>query len=304
VSTVDEIQVDKPTREPVFIDLAGPLDAEAVDKNRRVQSAHVYVIEADGLGLFKIGLSIEFKTRFPTYRTECPVHCWPLFVASVPACDVYEIEKALHERYASRRTKGEWFALTPDDVDGLEAAIRQASNRSVRAMQRELKKLGSIYHSASAKRARDYEAWLSRVQACNGIPTHEYVLDRLQNAAELGETLSMTDLVRSIDRKPQAVHAAVRWLLEAGEVAIVHPLRHPNCGGIRLDEYRRSELMLPDVTCDWEVTWCGTEILVSEPLGEFVPEFFGRSRRPQKTKPWRKSRFRSNIKEIEWTTIT
>jgi hypothetical protein len=304
VSTVDEIQVDKPTREPVFIDLAGPLDAEAVDKNRRVHSAHVYVIEADGLGLFKIGLSIEFKTRFPTYRTECPVHCWPLFVASVPASDVYEIEKALHERYASRRTKGEWFALTSDDVDGLETAIREAANRHVRAIQRELKQISSIYYTASAKRSRDYEIWLSRVQACNAIPTHEYVLDRLQNAQELGEAIRMIDLVRSIDRKPQAIHAAVRWLLEAGEVAIVHPLRHPNYGYFQFDEYRRCDLILPDATCDWEETTYGTEVLVSEPLGQFVPEFFGRSRKPEKEKPRRKQKFRDNTDEIAWTTTT
>ena len=52
----------------------------------------------------------------------------------------------------------------------------------------------------------------------------------------------------------------------------------PDTGEFWFDrQYRLCKLILPDATCDWERT-DGFEILVSEPPGKTVPEFFGVSR--------------------------
>lgn len=292
--------------EPILIDLMSDLVADGADRRIEMRPAHIYVIEADGLGLFKIGLSIDFKIRFPTYKTECPVACRPLIVASVPAVDVYGIERELHKRFAHVRAKGEWFALSPDDLRALPAAIREVARAPLRAAKKEIKEFCSPYDSGRLKSVRREEAWMAKLQQQMAIPTDEYVLDRLRHAAELGERIGMPHLVRSIDRKPQAVHAATRWLIEAGKIAIVHPLRHPKFGSFAFDQYRYCDLIIPDVTCDWEVTSCGTEVQVSEPLGRIVPEYFGLPRndpKPDQAAIDRlpKRKFRQTTAEVNWS---
>ncbi|CCB64493.1 GIY-YIG nuclease family protein [Hyphomicrobium sp. MC1] len=300
LSTVDERRVDEARPDPILLDLMSDVQVEATDKGRLVKTAHIYVIEADGLGLFKIGLSVDFKIRFPTYRTECPVTCWPLYVAIVPDFDVHQIEASLHERFAARRVKGEWFALTSQDVLDLADAIKDAAKTPIRRTKRELAKFGSAYNPHAVERLRAFEMDLAKAQARNEIPTHELVMDRFYHAAELGETLSMSDITKSIDRKPQAVHEAVRALLADGKIALVSPLRNPRDGAFQMEEYRRCEMMIPDASCDWEAAIYGEEILVSEPLGHFVPEFFGRHRTARKAADWTKLRFRRNDNPIKW----
>jgi hypothetical protein len=114
----------------------------------------------------------------------------------------------------------------------------------------------------------------------------DLVIDRFEYAGQCGEMIEMSDLTRSIARKPQDIHEAVRTLIHDGVVAIVSPNRgSPGMGKVWFDSYRYSKLKLTDVTCDWEETWCEREVQVSEPLGEVVPECFGQERVGQPKPP-------------------
>jgi hypothetical protein len=265
--------------EPVILHLTGGQEARAADRNRQVGTAYIYVIEAEGLGLFKIGLATDLTSRFPHYRTECPVPCRPVIAAIVPQFDVGKIEKALHRRFHDRRKKGEWFALTEDDLGGLATAIREACKPALRALDAELRQYAPISRPPMDEAWLKREAELRQTQARTALPTEDLILDRVADAPRpmTAQCLS-ADLKHHYYRKPQDVHASVRALLRAGELAIVSPRRHPDTGVIWFDDYKNCDLIIPDVTCTWEETREGYEIQVSEPLGRTVPEFFGVSR--------------------------
>lgn len=274
------IPVPPTSDEPTILFLTADAARRGADRGLVVQSAYIYVIEAIGLDLFKIGMAVDFRARFSSYRTECPVPCRPLIIAAVPKADVQKIESALHAHYQDRRRKGEWFALTPEDIDGLEAAIKKASCRALRKLSREATFGGYCrYHPESAEKEANYEATLARMEAENAVPTDEHIIDRITYyTQELGKFADARDLTRDIDRRPQAVHEALRYLLLAGAVALVSPRRHPSTGSIWFEDYRVCDLIIPNATCDWERTSCGREIQVSEPLGDIVPEFYGHTR--------------------------
>ena len=265
--------------EPLVLYLTSEYQKRAADRGLKVDCAYIYVIEAVGLSLFKIGLAADLRARFPAYRTECPVPCRPVAIAVVPKEGVQRIEQALHAHYAERRRKGEWFALTPEDIAGLEQSIKKASRGSINKLSRQVSSGGYfIYHPQNAEAWCRHEVEIARREAADSIPTAELIVDRIMYAGERREPIDARDLTRDIDRRPQDVHDALRYLLLSGQVAIVGPRRGPH-GTIWFEDYRVVNLLITDITCEWETTTCGREIQVSEPLGDVVPEFFGRSRR-------------------------
>lgn len=295
-STVDGAAIDN-SRAPVFIPLTSDVEVMAADKGREIRLAYIYVLEAEGIGRFKIGQSIDFKERFPTYKTQCPVPCWPIYVAAVPFDYVLNIERAIHNHFAEKRIKGEWFCLSQSDLDEFPRLIGKIAGSSIGKVKRHLSKFNYDASTERLARLKQLDVEIDRSRLANSTPTCEYVLDRLQHANDLGETIDAADLVRSIDRKPQDVHTAIRGLIRSGTVAIVSPRRSPDCGLFHFEEYRVTPLILPDVTCEWQSAWCGTEVLVSEPLGTPVAEYFGRHS-PNKTSDKSPRRFRRNTKNI------
>lgn len=239
-----------------------------IDRSKKPRGC-VYVIEAVGLSLFKIGMASDFASRYATYKTECPVECRPILVATMPALIVSTVEAALHLRFADKRAKGEWFWLKPPDLNKLAAVIREsaavASDRTGQS-------------SSDPLLEQRVDRRLMKIQQASVTPLREKILDLVIDAQSRHEAIDVTDIVDAIDRRPHNVHECVRDLISDGQIAVVSPLRHPEDGSIWLRSYKQTKLIIPDETCDWELTNCGHEILVSEPLGEFVPEFFGRQR--------------------------
>jgi hypothetical protein len=269
--------------EPVILHLTASLEVMAADRDTSFLTSYVYVIEAIGLGLFKIGKANDFATRFPSYRTECPVECRPVIAGVVPNEFVGQIERGLHRRYADKRKKGEWFALSEDDLARLAQSIREESRTAISRTRYAIKR------NPILERVRPLDDdWLRRnaeirqEQARSAVPTDELILDRIADAAagplRLCAQGLASDLKHHYFRSPHAVHEDLRTLIRAGEVAIVSPRRHPETGTFWFDAYRDCGLIIPDVTCTWERTYEGYEIQVSEPLGRTVPEFFGVSR--------------------------
>lgn len=80
---------------------------------RRPLRGHVYLITC--AGLHKVGKTRDLETRIRGYQTALPGGA--TLVHSFEADNVDEAERVLHTRFKVKRRNGEWFALTPEDVD-------------------------------------------------------------------------------------------------------------------------------------------------------------------------------------------
>ncbi len=84
---------------------------EASSPPRKQKAGCVYLMKDDHTGLYKIGYSTNPKAREGTLQSVQPAL---RLVAKAPG--TYKHEAWLHARFADKRERGEWFALTPDDV--------------------------------------------------------------------------------------------------------------------------------------------------------------------------------------------
>lgn len=67
----------------------------------------------DKSGLYKIGVTYDYKKRFKAFRTGNPTFGF-LFVFSVE--NPYAIEEELHKKFYEQRVEGEWFQLDGHDM--------------------------------------------------------------------------------------------------------------------------------------------------------------------------------------------
>ena len=73
-----------------------------------------FVYLASGNGSFKIGRSwnLESRESYLTIKLPFPVQ----IVHAIRAKDCVQAERYWHERFATKRVRGEWFDLTDTDV--------------------------------------------------------------------------------------------------------------------------------------------------------------------------------------------
>lgn len=82
----------------------------------------VYVVEATGLGLYKIGMSGNVELRFAQLRTMSPV---ALSLAGIiETQEPRSLEAELHRLFADKRMHGEWFALDTVELMALNDKFR------------------------------------------------------------------------------------------------------------------------------------------------------------------------------------
>lgn len=120
----------------------------------------VYVIQAQGTSLCKLGVTTDVKARFRTIQTGCPHKC--IILATWPGSK--RLETKLHNHFAEYRREGEWFELPPfcgkqiwdivrsHDTAGLVVPRRKAasvkrSRRIVRVSQEQRLEMGRVYES-------------------------------------------------------------------------------------------------------------------------------------------------------------
>ncbi len=77
----------------------------------------IYLIRAEN-GLVKIGLGESPKKRLSQAQSSSPIRLELIHMASVDNAE--EVEKSLHQLYAAKRSHGEWFQLTEDDVSDIK----------------------------------------------------------------------------------------------------------------------------------------------------------------------------------------
>lgn len=86
----------------------------------------VYFIEAEGLGLVKIGVADDPKKRLRTLQVGCPV---PLKLRGVFATDdAHRLEGGFHLRFTEIRVQGEWFKITDELREIMDGGLDDAGS--------------------------------------------------------------------------------------------------------------------------------------------------------------------------------
>jgi hypothetical protein len=87
----------KAAREPVVRDFSG----------------YVYLLQSPQ-GAFKIGKTINPKSRYQTFKTSLPFKVD--YICLIKTNRMSELEKELHQKFTDKRINGEWFSLSSNDV--------------------------------------------------------------------------------------------------------------------------------------------------------------------------------------------
>lgn len=80
----------------------------------RDRKGHVYLIQSP-TGAYKIGRTTDPADRLRTFNVKLPFEVE--YVCVIATDDMYALERQLHSKFAAKRVNGEWFILSPDDVE-------------------------------------------------------------------------------------------------------------------------------------------------------------------------------------------
>jgi hypothetical protein len=88
------------------------------ETKRQLIPGYVYLLSSD-IGVFKIGKAIDITKRVKSLGVKIPIQV--TLIHSFRSDDYSSAELALHEKFASKRTEGEWFKLDEDDVEYIKS---------------------------------------------------------------------------------------------------------------------------------------------------------------------------------------
>ncbi len=89
-------------------------------KNYLPIAGYIYVLKSE-YG-YKIGKTVNLKDRIRLFGVKLPFKFELILTGLVENCSKAEAE--LHRRFSHKRLEGEWFELTPTDVDQIEAYLK------------------------------------------------------------------------------------------------------------------------------------------------------------------------------------
>ena len=88
-------------------------------KPKIAKPGYVYLAVAEGTGRWKIGRTQKLRERGNTLQKQCP---FPLIIEHVIWSDDHEaMESSLHDKHKDCRVYGEWFELTPAQVEEIKS---------------------------------------------------------------------------------------------------------------------------------------------------------------------------------------
>lgn len=88
------------------------------------RAGYVYLLNEINGQHFKIGRTIDPKERMKTFGVKLPYKVQ--LDVLIETSDMYTLEAQLHAKFADKRVDGEWFALTPADVDYVKSLAVQS----------------------------------------------------------------------------------------------------------------------------------------------------------------------------------
>lgn len=93
-------------------------------KSKKDKSGYIYLILAE-TGQYKIGYSKRLFDRVKTFQVKLPFEIE--LIHQFPADDMYQAERELHSYFAAHRVNGEWFSLSPEQVEEIKAITKYES---------------------------------------------------------------------------------------------------------------------------------------------------------------------------------
>lgn len=110
-------ELDKPLPEPAPNTGQVPRQTKTPLRHHQHPAGYVYILK--GNGLYKIGLSTRKPdARIAEYSPKLPFSTELVKVIESNNC--HALEKELHRRFRSKHVRGEWYALTSEDLNGLD----------------------------------------------------------------------------------------------------------------------------------------------------------------------------------------
>lgn len=82
-----------------------------------VYKGYVYLLQS-ATGAYKIGRTKNPKDRMKTFSVKLPFEVE--YICIIQTDDMYGLEQSLHDQFANKRLNGEWFNLTPEDVEHIK----------------------------------------------------------------------------------------------------------------------------------------------------------------------------------------
>lgn len=83
----------------------------------------VYLLKT-AAGHFKIGCTVNLEGRLKTFATTLPISS--AYECILPCENMLNTERRLHERFRDKRQSGEWFDLSPEDVEYIKRLAVQS----------------------------------------------------------------------------------------------------------------------------------------------------------------------------------
>jgi len=87
-------------------------------KEKKNKVGYVYLVGADN-GFYKIGRTVNVTNRVTEFGIKIPMRTWLEHSFSSEQYDTAEIK--LHELFSQKRDHGEWFNLSPEDVEYIKS---------------------------------------------------------------------------------------------------------------------------------------------------------------------------------------
>lgn len=103
--------------EGFHIDIPKPTTPAKRPMMGKGRAGHVYLLQSV-TGHYKIGRTSNPANRLKTFTIKLPFEVE--YVCVIACEDMYRLEWDLHEKYESKRVNGEWFNLSPEDVEYLK----------------------------------------------------------------------------------------------------------------------------------------------------------------------------------------
>lgn len=89
-------------------------------KKKAEKPGYVYLLKSDK-GHYKIGRTVNPESRSKTFGIQLPFDV--AFECLIKTENMFGLEVELHARFADKRTTGEWFDLSPEDVEYIKGLV-------------------------------------------------------------------------------------------------------------------------------------------------------------------------------------
>jgi len=119
--------------EEMVRDIESKYMAKEVRRVKEIRAGYVYLVREGTQGHYKIGRTIDVKSRMKTFTVKLPFKVE--LSHSLPADDYISAERLLHDNFSHRRVDGEWFSLNEGDVEWIEAICEFKDGAFVRDAQ-------------------------------------------------------------------------------------------------------------------------------------------------------------------------